>query len=1050
MQLAEHSVLRPVTVLMATLSVLVLGYISLGRLPLTLMPEFESSTVSVNVSYPSSSPEEVERNITRPLEEVLGTLESLERVQSTSSSTGSNIRLEFLPGTDMDLMSLDIRDRIDQVRNDLPDDVERIRLRHWQSSDIPVFRFAAGWQGEEKEFYRVATEIVQRQLERIDGVANVEIRGLDAKQILIEVDPRRLDAHGIDLFNLSQALRSANLNSSSGFVYDGERKYSLRTVGEFRDVDEIAQLPLQNGRLTLADVAEVRYDFPEKDSFSRLNSQEAVTFSLNKASAANVVRVCADIRAELEALQQMPQLKDKLNIQIFSDQSEAILKSLNDLKVAGIFGGLLAMLVLYLFLRKFRSTLIISLAIPVSVVFAFAIMYLLRVFFGSSLTLNTVSLMGLMVAIGMLVDSSVVVLENIFRYKQEKGYSALQAAIAGSREVGTAVLASTATTIVVFVSFLFQNSGSRFGNYMRDFGIAVSVALVASLVVALTLTPMLSGRIFTGKERPKRRFMIWLTESYGSLMRFMLRWRFVSLILMAGIAWSSVQLLSSIDRQSMPNVMERQLRLNVLMERSFSGQEMKDIYRQAEEILLAKKEELQITSVSSRFSNRTTSRGLYRGDLNIYLKDEGDLIPVQDIQEMIRSSLPEMAGVEFRFGRRRHYGGGGEGGVEVQLSGDDPLLLAQYSEVIEAHLANVPGLKDIQSTLETGDDEIHLRVNRQRAEQLGISPERVARTVSSALGSRAATRYKSDEGEVDVILQFKDGNQLSLRELANTRLENQRGEMVPLYSLVDYRYEKGPLSIKRDDKRSVLSVVANTEKGGSSFMTSAMVRSELAGLQLPGGYSWSLGRAWRRFQEEEEESFFAIFLAIILMYIIMAALFEHFIQPLTILFCVPFSLIGVVVLFNLTGTTLNRNAYLGILVLFGIVVNNGIILINHINVLRKQGMGQKEAIVQGGMDRLRPILMTAATSLFGLLPLTLPFLLPQYFGAVQGRAGMWAPVSLAVLGGLTTSTFLTLIILPNVHSYMEDLTAGALRGFAWIGSRTRGSSGAQLAEGKAR
>ena len=315
-------------------------------------------------------------------------------------------------------------------------------------------------------------------------------------------------------------------------------------------------------------------------------------------------------------------------------------------------------------------------------------------------------------------------------------------------------------------------------------------------------------------------------------------------------------------------------------------------------------------------------------------------------------------------------------------------------------------------------------VDRQRTEQFGISSQLVARTVASALSARSVTRYKSDDGEIDVVMQLEGGDDLSLQELQNVHFENRNGEMIPLYAVADYQYQKGPLSIRRDDRKGTLQVTANAERGGGVFLTEA-IRGELESqLQLPAGYSFDFGRDWMRFRRGEQDSLFAIILALTLMYIIMAALFESFIHPLTILFCVPFSIIGVAGIFYLTGTTLNSMAYLGILVLFGIVVNNGIILIAHINILRGQGMPRSEAIRQGGMDRLRPILMTAATSLFGLLPLSLPALLPEYFPAAQGRAGMWTPISLAVLGGLTTSTFLTLIILPTVYSYMDDVSRG--------------------------
>ena len=1025
MNLSKFSVLRPVTILMVILSILVLGFLSLQRLPLKQMPEFSSSSLSVSVSYPSSSPEEVERNITRPLEEILSTLNNLDTMSSTSSGNSSNLRLSFKQGTNMDLMSLEIRDRIDQVRNSLPTDVERVAIRRWHDSDQPVLRFSVAWNGEREELYRVVEKVLRRRLERIDGVANLEVRGMGTKQIVIDLNQDLLQAYGIDIFRLNQSLRDNNINVAGGYIMDGGKKYSLRTVGEFENLEEIANLPLQGGRLTLADVGQVQYDFPEKTSFSRLNSMDAVNLAVYKASTANVVSVAQLAKLELEKIQRLPQMEGRLSVKIFRDQSDDILKSLNDLKVAGIYGGILAMGVLFLFLRSFRGTIIIAIAIPVSIVFTFAFMYLLRVFAGSDISLNVVSLMGLMVAVGMLVDSSVVVLENIFRYKQDKGLEAREAAISGSREVGLAVLASTATTLVVFVSFIFAPS-TQMGRFMRDFGLAIGVALTGALIVALTLIPMLSSRIFTGKEKPKQRMIVWMTESYGALMGWLLRWRFVSLIVMAMLGLVSYELFSSIDREMFPRVARRNLRVNVTMERSFSAEEMIALFGDVEELFLDRKDELDIATIASNFSDRTTSRGQYQGDMTFFLKEEGNIKPVEVVQEEIRQLFPEIPGVGFSFGRMMHMGGG-EMGVSIELKGDDSAVLAMYAQEVKSILLTIPELKDVDSSLETGEEEIHLTVDRRKTEKFGISPQLVARTVASALSTRSVTRYKSDAGEIDVILQLQDGNELALQELQNLQFENREGEMIPLYAVVDYQYEKGPLAIRREDRKGVLKVTANAERGGGMFLNE-MIQDQLeSDLQLPAGYSFGFGRQWMHFRQSQQQSFFAIILAVVLMYIIMAALFESFIHPLTILLSVPFSIIGVAAIFYVTGTTLNSMAYLGILVLFGLVVNNGIILVDHINILRREGLPRSEAIRQGGMDRLRPILMTAVTSLFGLFPLTLPALLPEYFPAVQGRARMWTPVSLAVLGGLTTSTFLTLIILPTVYSYMDDLSLGCQR-----------------------
>ncbi|MFQ5929650.1 MAG: efflux RND transporter permease subunit, partial [Acidobacteriota bacterium] len=694
MNLSEYSISRPITVLMATVSILVLGCISLGHLPLTLLPEYSSTFLRVSVTYPSSSPEEVERNITRPLEEVLSTLNSLKSIRSTSSNNGSEIRIEFEQGTDMDMASLEIRDRIDQVRSQLPGDIERVYLRRFQTTDRPVFRFSVGWSGERDKLYQFTEEVLRRRLERIDGVANLNVRGLDAKEIIIDVDESLLQAHGIDVFNLRQALRTNNVNLSGGYIIEGGKKYTLRAVGEFMNIEEVSSLPLRRGQLTLGDVASVQYDFPLKNSFASLNGQDAVTIYVYKASTANVISVCRAIHQELEALERDPAYSGQLMIQVYDDQSKQILKSLNDLKTAGIYGAALAIVVLFLFLLKLRSTLIISLAIPISLVFTFAFMYLLRVFAGSEITLNIISLMGLMVAIGMLVDNSVVVLENIFRYKQDKGLSAREAALRGSREVAVAVVASTATTVVVFASFIFLGK-SFSARFAADFGTVVAISLVASLIVALTLVPLIASRLFTGKERAKQKIFVWLTEGYGRLMQGLLRWRFVVLILMAVVGYSSYVLFNSIDRQFLPNVAERMIPLTVYMERNFSVEEMQQIYERIEKILLDRKEELEINSVTSRFDSRFASRGRYRGDVRIFLTEEGGGASTLEIRDKVLSILPDIPGVEMRQGRMRHYGGGSQMGVEVELRGDDSALLAMYAEGVKRRVGEVPGVNDV-------------------------------------------------------------------------------------------------------------------------------------------------------------------------------------------------------------------------------------------------------------------------------------------------------------------------------------------------------------------
>ena len=1019
MTFAKYSLQKPVTILMIVISIIVLGFISLQRLPLELLPDFSVVNLSVTVSYPSSSPSEIDRDITRPLEEALATLNNLENFNS-SSSNRSTIQLEFKEGTNMDIASVEIRDRIDQVRDLLPEDIDSIRINHWNQDAWPVFRFSVGWNGKRKDLNHFLEEILRPRLERITGVGNVDIGGFSKKQILIEIDPNQLQSLGIDIFSVTQALRSNNLTYSGGYVFDGDRKYTVRTMGEFRDVTEIAGFPLSVGDLTLGDISKIRYDFPKKNSFMHLNGNDSVNVSIQKSSNANIVQVCQAARDELEQITTQPQYKNLFQYKIINDQSKEIVKSINNLSQAGLVGGFLACLILFLFLRKFLTTLIIAVAIPISVLCTFAFMYLLRVGTSSQISLNLITLMGLMVAIGMLVDASVVVMENIFRIKQEKGLDALTAAVQGTQEVSVAVLASVATTISVFASFMFLEG--TMAKFLGGFGTTVSVALLASLVVALTWIPLASSRILTGKEKKKQKSLLLLKNSYAVMMEFLLRKRVLVLIVMAGLAWASYTLLMRIDREQMPRLAQREITLDSLFEKSFSLSKMESIHTNVEQMLLERKEKLEIESITSRMGGRLVGRdGKLHGSIQIYLKEMENPTPTQLVQKKILAVLPVIPGLEFKPTQLRRAGGGSLD-IEVILKGEDPFLLKMYSDIVKKRILEIPEILQALDYRDTGTDEIHVKVDSLRSENFGVSPLMVARTLSSALNTRAITRIKGDQGEIDLVVQIPESKDITLQTIENIHFENRTGEMIPLYSVVDFSYRKGPFSISRENRKSTIKIYCEPQHGASNFLTNTKVTEALSSISLPPGYSLELGKSWHRFLESQESNLFAIGLALILMYIIMASLFESFIHPFTILFTVPFSMIGVAGVFYLTNTTLNAMSYLGILVLFGLVVNNGIILIDHINQLRKSGLSRNDAIIQGGRNRLRPILMTALTSLCGLLPLTLPFFLPDLFPNTEGRARMWAPVSLAVFGGLTTSTFLTLLILPTIYSWMDDLS----------------------------
>lgn len=1019
MNLPEFSIRKPVSIIVAMLIFITIGVISILRLPLEMMPDTSFPGLMVQVPYPSSSPEEVERTITRPLEDMLATINNLESLSSTSSASSSNIHMQFNTGTNMDLATMQIRDKIDMVRNQLPNDIENIRIRRFSMNDRPVINFSVSLPGDLENLYYWSENYITQQLERISGVANVDIRGIRNKVLTIYLKPEVFYSSSIRISDLIDTIRNNNVNISAGYVEEGPMRYVTRVPGELKILEEVKNLPVNNMGLTIADVARVTYDYPPKEEYDRLDGNETVSFGIYRASNANIVDVCNSIKETMAQIKETePALKD-MTVIFFRDQSEDILQSLKDLTLSGIIGGLLAVVVLLFFLRKFRTTIIIAIAIPMAMLFTFSFMYLYRSIFRADITINIISLSGLMMAVGMLVDNSVVVLENIFRLRQEKGYSPIKASMDGAGQVAMAVTASTLTTLVVFISLGFM-SGSGFGRFMKDFALTISLALIASLIVALSFIPLAGSRFLAGKAKPKARWLVKLTSGYENIIQFTVKnWK--TKLLVVGLAicifFISFQILKSIEREYMAMSDEREVNFSIYMPRSYTLEQMKSLFNNFERILSDHKEELAIEHVSTEFGVRRMRQGRYQGQVELTLKDEGP--SVTEIKERLKGLLPRKAGIAYEFGQR--YGRGGHfRGINVELIGIDYTKLTELAPMVIEKLKTVENVEDVTSDLEGGETQLMVQVDRERAESSGVSSRMVAQTISSSLSDRAIGKFKTENREIDIILKIQGEGGFSEEDLRNLSLPTA-SKRIPLSAITDISYRMGSTSIRKENKMSKLIIRINTKEEGMMAISQAVTRT-MNTIQFPEGYSWSLGAGWRRFRESQGESNMAIILALIFIYIIMASLFESFVHPFTILLTVPLALFGVSIFFSLSGITLNSTSYLGLLVLFGIVVNNGIILIDHIRTLRKSGMEKNAAIIQGGKDRMRPIIMTAITTIFGVLPLALPFLLPQFFEAAGRRAQMWAPISVAIIGGLTTSTFFTLIFLPTFYSISDSFT----------------------------
>ena len=1019
--IVRFAVERRVTMGMAVLGVLVLGWLSLTRLPLEFLPSWSSSGISAWASYRSSSPEEIERLIVRPLEDALGTINGIETLSARAGADSARVRVGFVDGTDMEMAAVDVRDRIERAWEFLPADLERISIWRFQSTDIPVMRFDLSAAWPPVRLYDFAERIVQRRLERLEGVAQVEISGLRVPEMQVNLIPARMQAHGIDVRSLAEHLRDSNLNVSAGHVTEGSRKLQVRAVGEFRSPSEVRDLPI-TGSLRLGDVADVRYDFPQQEDFNYLNGVEALTVRVNKVSNSNLLAVVDRVKVELAEIERLPEAAGS-SIRIYSDASRDVRKGLGQLRDAGLIGGTLAILAVYIFLRRFRTTFLAAIAIPISVIATFVLIYFMRQAGLIDITLNVISLAGLMLALGMLVDNSIVVIESIFRHRNELNEDARTAAITGASEVALPIVASTATTMCVFLPLIFVGTRGSFRFYMENIGVTICIVIVASLLVALTVVPMAAAILLRGQSARPAPFIEWMTRLYGRLLGFTLRHRFYFVLSILLMFAGSVYLFSTIERAFSTHGLEREVIVKVDTPRQYSLAQTEALYDEIYDLLDARREELDIADIAHSHDRGTgRSRASWRRvrQFNLYLKDEDESsLSTSDVRNRIREIFPVKAGVNLRIaaGRGRH----GNAGVEVELMGDDQVVLELLTRQVTEKLERLPMIRDVDSSLESGDEEIHVHVQRERALQAGISTRALAYTVSNALSGRPVSHYKTGDREVDLVMRYREEDRETLDQLKNVPV--RAGDIsVPLGALADFRFSPGPRSIERENHSSKISITANAVSPAATYRAMGKINEIMQGISMPPGYEWSFGRWNRRQQDDHKTGLLAWLFALPLIYMLLAALFESFTQPFTIMFSVPFALIGVGVVMKLAHQPWDTMAMIGMIILMGVVVNNAIVLINHINYLRRGGLTRTEAVVLGGKHRLRPILITAITTILGLAPMVAPFLFPQLFGPLEGRAASWAPIGLVIVGGLTTSTFLTLMIIPTIYSLVDDFT----------------------------
>jgi HAE1 family hydrophobic/amphiphilic exporter-1 len=1000
MTIAELSLRRPVTAFMLFVSMMVIGLIAAFRLPLEFFPAVDAPFLFVQVPYPGSTPEEVEQQITRPVEEVLATLSGVERINSSSQADSANIFIQFRWGTDIGVRTVEARDRLDAARATLPSDVRRINIFKWNSGDAPVLNIRLSSRHELDNAYDLLDQNLKRPIERIPGVARVSLYGVEQRQLEIEVSADRLNAHGVSLNELAARLQQANFASSAGMISDGPMRWRVQPVGELRSLEEVRNLPIGGGGLRLRDVAEVSLKSPIRDYERRLEGRYAIGLEVFKESDANLVEVGFAVLEAVERIGRQPEF-DGIDLLFFDNQAEGVTGSLAELARAGLVGLLLALVVLYLFLRHWPSTLMVALAIPVCMVITLGFMYFLGI------SLNILSMMGLLLGVGMLVDNAVVVTESIYQVREKHPDRPAWSAVAGARAVTLAISAGTLTSIVVFAPNIFGEK-NFITIYLSQVAITITVALLASWLVAVSLIPLISSRIQSPPRPLPGGFSERMRGAYARMLDWTLTHRGVVVSGILLLVVVSLALPMRLTKQDMfPPDQQRTLRLNYTLNANYLLPELREAVMQVEAYLQANRERFEIETVYSYFNESGNAFTQM-----VLTPQERARKASSLIMEEVREGLPRLAVGTVGFSQQRT---GASEGLTVSVIGDSSSTLAELERPVLDALNAVPGLRDVVSELGRGAGELRVRVDRERAAQYGFSAEEVGRYVGIALRGQQLREFRGDEGEVPMWLRFQEGDRASTDSLRDFKLQNAAGEQIPLLALVDVETVPGPRSVQRQQRETGLRFNANLAEGATMPEVRKAIEERMDALALPPGYRWSFGGGFMEADVAGQQMLFNTLIAVLLIFIVMAAVFESLMYPLAIITSIGFSIFGVYWFFWLTGTTFSLMASIGILILIGVVVNNGIVLVEHVNNLRLTGLSRHDALVQGCRDRLRPILMTVATTVLGMLPLAIS-------GTQLGGGGPpYFPMARAIIGGLIFSTVVSLVVLPTIYTLLDDI-----------------------------
>lgn len=1025
MSIPRLAIQRPVGVAMLVVALVFLGALSASRLPVDLLPDIAYPKLVVYTSYPDVAPAEVERFVTEPVEQQVATVPGVERVESMTREGASLVVLRFAWGTDMDFAALNVREKIDALRDVLPERAARPVVLRTDPRSEPIMAISVAGDISLWDLKELAETVFRRRLEQIDGVAEAGVTGGLEREIQVDVDRTRMESYGITLQQIEAALQGANASAPSGTIRRGRYRYALRTIGELQSVSEIGSVLIAqqapgstrpDGRVLLRDVATVTDGFRERESLARYNGAEAVGLLIYKESGANTVRVAERVE---EALDQLRAEYPDVMLEVASSQSGFVAEAIANLVQEMILGAILAFLVLVLFLRDVRYPIAISLAIPISVITTFALMH------ATGVSINIMSLGGLALGVGMLVDNSIVVIENIFRHR-ERGLGAPAAAAVGTQEVQRAITAATLTTIAVFGPIVYVEGVA--GELFAALSFAVAFSLLASLFVALTLLPMMASRweqdagqpvaptgLRARLAAPLHAFDRWFDRfalRYRGWLEAALEHRGRVVLTCLGLLLLTVPFAFTLDRSVLPDVDQGAFRARITLPRGTPLETTADVAAGLESIV---REDEDVAAVFSRIGRQTAIAGVEEEESGLHTAVlDVRLVPGARTDRVIERLRPRLAAlpagsIAIETGQATALGallGAGEADVAVRVRGNDLDAAIAYADQIHARISGLPELTNVRVGTELGQPELRIEIDRERAASWGLEPQRIAREIETYMRGTEATQFVDFDRRIPVVVRLPDEARRSLETLYTLSIDG-----IPVRELVRIQEGVGPVEIRRLDQGRYVPVFADVRDGGVDQAVRE-IRTASAGLTAPPETRIEIGGENEEMRRSFRHLALAFALAVILVYMILAAEFESFIHPFTVLLSIPFALIGAVLALWLADAGVNTISLIGVIILTGIVDNNAVVMLDLVTQLRGRGLPTRQALIEAAQARLRPILMTTLTTMLAILPMAL---------AIGAGGALQAPLGIAVFGGLFSATALTLIALPVAYDLIEDL-----------------------------